>query len=97
MTSTDKIEDYRARCLPHMLRLRLIARDENGGMALTWQAVTLLSMRLSRLTAAANDAIAAAGDGDSGQLRRYLHRFEVLTSAIWTVQLAVSGPGSGRR
>ena len=127
MTSSDTIENHRARCQPHVLRLRLIARDENGGMALTWQAVTevvqatgailaeaeaagsdgraavgqgaatLLSMRLSRLTAAANDAIAAAGDGDSSQLRRYLHRFEVLTSAIWTVQLAVSGPGSGRR
>ena len=54
-------------------------------------------MRLRRLTAAANDAIAAAGDGDSSQLRRYLHRFEVLTSAIWTVQLAVSDPDRGRR
>jgi len=55
-------------------------------------AATFLSVRLSRLTAAAHDAIAAAGEGDSGQLRRHLHRFEVLTSAIWTVQQAVSGP-----
>jgi len=55
-------------------------------------AATFLGVRLSRLTAAANDAIAAAGEGDSGQLRRHLHRFEVLTSAIWTVQQAVSGP-----
>ncbi len=127
MTSTDKIEDHRARCQPHVLRLRLIARDEGGGTALTWQAVTevvqatgailaeaeaagsaacaavgpgvatLLSVRLTRLTAAANDAIAAAGDGDSSQLRRYLHRFEVLTSAIWTVQQAVYRPDSSRR
>ncbi len=59
-------------------------------------AVTLLGVRLSRLTAAANDAIAAAGDGDSSQLRRHLYRFEVLTSAIWTVQQAVSGPDPGR-
>lgn len=56
-----------------------------------------LNVRLSRLAAAASDAIAAAGDGDSGQLRRHLHRFEVLTSAIWTVQKAVSGPDPGRR
>lgn len=55
-------------------------------------AGTFLSVRLSRLATAANDAIAAAGDGDSAQLRRHLRRFEVLTSAIWTVQQAVSGP-----
>jgi hypothetical protein len=126
MTAADKIEDHQARCLPYMLRLRMIARDE-AGMTLTWQAVTeviqateailaeakasgsdaraeagpgtatFLNARLSRLTAAANDAIAAAGDGDSGLLRRHLHRFEVLTSAIWTVQQAVSGPDRGRR
>ena len=59
-------------------------------------AATFLGVRLSRLMAAANDAIAAAGEGDSGQLRRHLHRFEVLTSAIWTVQEAVSGPDPGR-
>lgn len=57
---------------------------------------TFLNARLSRLAAAANDAIAAAGEGDSGLLRRHLHRFEVLTSAIWTVQQAVSGPDHGR-
>ena len=51
---------------------------------------------MSRLAAAANDAIAAAGEGDSGLLRRHLHRFEVLTSAIWTVQQAVSGPVHSR-
>jgi hypothetical protein len=60
-------------------------------------ATTFLGVRLSRLMAAANDAIAAAGEGDSGQLRRHLHRFEVLTSAIWTVQRAVSAPDPGRQ
>ena len=60
-------------------------------------AATFLNVRLSRLAAAANDAIVAAGDGDSGQLRRHLHRFEVLTSAIWTVQQAVSAPVPSRR
>ena len=57
---------------------------------------TFLNARLSRLAAAANDAIAAAGEGDFGLLRRHVHRFEVLTSAIWTVQQAVSGPDRGR-
>jgi hypothetical protein len=54
-------------------------------------AGTFLGVRLSRLAAAASDAIAAAGEGDSAQLRLHLHRFDVLTSAIWTVQQAVPG------
>ena len=46
----------------------------------------ILSVRLSRLAAAAGVAVAAAGAGDFTQLRRHLHRFEALTSAIWAVQ-----------
>ena len=60
-------------------------------------AGTFLAVRLSRLAAAASDVIAAAGEGDSAQLRRHLHRFDVLTSAICTVQQAVFGPDPGRR
>lgn len=45
-----------------------------------------LAVRLSRLAVAAGEAVAAAGAGDFTQLRRHLHRFEALTSAIWTVQ-----------
>jgi hypothetical protein len=52
---------------------------------------TFLRVRLDRLAAAANDAIAAARSGDSGEMRRHLRRFDALTSAIWTVQDAVYG------
>jgi len=52
---------------------------------------TFLRVRLDRLAAAANDAIAAARAGDPGQMRRHLRRFDTLTSAIWTVQDAVYG------
>jgi hypothetical protein len=122
MSIVDQIEDHQARCQPHVLRLRMIARDE-AGTALLWQMVadvtqaadailaeaeaagsetfasggggpgagTFLSVRLNRLAVAANDMIAAAGAEDPAQLRRRLHRFEVLTSAIWTVQQGVSG------
>jgi len=123
VTIADQIEDHQARCLPHMLRLRMLSRDE-AQAALPWQAVleviqateailaeaeaagrdardardaraaagddrgagTFLSVRLTRLTAAADDLVLAAGSGDFAQLRRHLRRFEVLTTAIWTVQ-----------
>jgi hypothetical protein len=55
-------------------------------------AGAFLSVRLSRLAAAADDAIAAAWTGNFALVRRHLHRFDVLTSAIWTVQQAVWGP-----
>jgi hypothetical protein len=50
---------------------------------------TFLRVRLDRLAAAADDAIAAARAGDSGEMRGHLRRFDALTSAIWTVQDAV--------
>jgi hypothetical protein len=52
---------------------------------------TFLRVRLDRLAAAADDAIAAARGGDCGEMRRHLRRFDALTSAIWTVQAAVYG------
>jgi hypothetical protein len=52
---------------------------------------TFLRVRLDRLAAAANDAIAAARAGESAEMRRCLRRFDALSSAIWTVQAAVYG------
>jgi hypothetical protein len=52
---------------------------------------TFLRVRLDRLATAASDAIAAARAGDFGEMRQNLCRFDVLTSAIWTVQDAVYG------
>jgi hypothetical protein len=120
MDVTDQPEDYRARCLPHLLTLRMLARYPPEA-PLPWlataevtqatdailaeveaavRAVTggdpggtagpgigiFLGVRLSRLAAAANDAIVAAGAGDFTQLRTHLRRFDTLTSAIWAVQ-----------
>jgi hypothetical protein len=58
-------------------------------------AGTFLQVRLDRLAVAASNAIAAAQAEDSGQLRSQLRRFDVLTAAIWTVQLAVYAPREG--
>ena len=56
---------------------------------------TFLRVRLDRLAAAANDAIAAARAGDCGEMRRYLRRFDTLTAAIWMVEDAVYGSRVG--
>ena len=120
MNLTDQLEDHQARCLPHLLTLRMLARYTPEA-PLPWLAVAevtqatkailaeveaavlavtvggpggtvgpgigiFLGVRLSRLAAAANDAIAAAGAGDFTQLRTQLRRFDTLTSAIWAVQ-----------
>ena len=60
------------------------------------EAGTFLRVRLDRLAAAADDAITAARQGDSCAMRRYLRRFDALTSAIWTVQDAVYGVAPGQ-
>jgi hypothetical protein len=114
MDVTDQHEDHQARCLPHLLTLRMLTRY-TPEVPLPWlaavevtrateailaevgaavRAVTgggpdagiFLGTRLSRLAAAADDAIAAAGAGDFTQLRTHLRRFDTLTSAIWAVQ-----------
>jgi hypothetical protein len=116
MTVADRTEGHQARCLPHLLTLRMLASD-NAEAPSPWLAMAevahatdailaeaevaghevraatgggpgysvFLSVRLSRLAAAAGDAVAAAGAGDFTQLRRQLRRFEALTSAIWAV------------
>jgi hypothetical protein len=48
-----------------------------------------LAARLARMTRAADDALRAAERGDAGTLRRQLRRFDTLTSATWTVQMAL--------
>jgi hypothetical protein len=117
MTVADLTEGHQAHCLPHLLTLRLLARDgaeapspwlvmaevAQATDAILAEAETasrevraatgggpgpgiFLSVRLSRLAAAAGHAVAAAGAGDFTQLSRHLRRFEALTSAIWAVQ-----------
>jgi hypothetical protein len=44
-----------------------------------------LAARLARMTVAAQDAVVAAERGDIAVLRRQLHRFDTLTSAMWAV------------
>jgi hypothetical protein len=58
------------------------------------QTETFMLVRLNRLATAADEAVNAARSGDGPQLRRQLSRFNTLTSALWTVQNAVYGPGA---
>ncbi|HZR54143.1 MAG TPA: hypothetical protein VFB06_32160 [Streptosporangiaceae bacterium] len=45
-----------------------------------------LLVRRERLVRAADEAIAAARDGNSGELRRALRWFSTLVSAIWIAE-----------
>jgi hypothetical protein len=117
MPIADRIGDHQTRCVPHLVTLRMLARDDaeapfprligaqvaEATVAILAEAEAagrevraatgggpgtgiFLGVRLSRLAAAAGDAVAAAETGDFTYLRRHLRRFEVLTSAIWAVQ-----------
>lgn len=122
MRAADAVAPYRARCIPHLDRLRMIQRcdgaepvpptladevsqttgailaEAEAAMAVTVAAVgrgrslataAFLGARMARLANAANDAIEAAKNADAPMLRRHVCRFEVLLSAMWTVQLAI--------
>jgi hypothetical protein len=127
----DEIQDYRARCQPQLLKLRMVVRGEAGtpdplqivaqiaeatGAILAGAEAAdhaaraaarvnrassmtgmLVRVRLNRLAAAAEDAIAAARSEDFARMRHHLRRFEALTSAMWTVQDAVYRPGPAPR
>ena len=127
MTIADRIGDHQARCLPHLVALRMLVRDDaqapfpwlvkaevaGATAAILAEAEAagrgvraaagggpgtgiFFGVRLSRLAAAADDAIAAAGAGDFTRLRRHLRRFETLTSAIWAVH-DTTQPGPAAR
>ena len=57
----------------------------------------VVRVRLNRLAAAAEDAMAAARAEDFARMRHHLRRFEALTSAMWTVQEGVYRPRPARR
>ncbi len=154
--TADQIEEHRARCQPHLVRLRMLAQGEagavlsrrviveiaqatgaivaeaeaagheleaagheggaagheggaagHGGQAADQDgpggngpghpaAGTFLRVRLNRLAAAAEAAIAAARAANSADMRCQLRRFDTLTAAIWTVLHAVYDPHTRR-
>jgi len=55
-----------------------------------------LRVRLNRLAAAAEDAIAAARAANFADMRSHLRRFDTLTTAIWTVLHSVYGSNPRR-
>jgi hypothetical protein len=65
------------------------ALDATAGDRRQSETETFLWVRLARLARAADEAVDAAGAGDSPGLRRHLDRFSALTVAIWTVEEAV--------
>jgi len=51
-------------------------------------SAALLAARLTRLENAARQMIASVQRGDAAALREQIYRFDVLTAAVWTVQLS---------
>jgi hypothetical protein len=51
-------------------------------------------VRVARLAMAADRAVIAARCGDAAALRDHLRHFDILASALWTVDDALSGQGS---
>ncbi len=130
MTDAQNIQERRARCAPHLARLRLLAGPGAGEPFLPavadeiGQEISLilaeadaaaravvaaaagtrrdavagfLGVRLARLASAARETTDAAKEADTAVLHRKLHRFEALTSAMWTVEQATSGQLSAAR
>ena len=54
-------------------------------------SAALLATRLTRLENAARQMIVSAQHGDAAALREQIYRFDVLTAAVWTVQLSECG------
>jgi len=59
--------------------------------------VPLLAARLTRLENAALQMIDSARSGDAAALREQVARFDVLTSAMWTIQLSECATAGRRR
>ncbi len=59
-------------------------------------SVPLLAARLTRLENAALQMIDSARSGDAAALREQIARFDVLTSAMWTIQLSECATAGAR-
>jgi GAF domain-containing protein len=90
MSLTDRLDVRQARWETGLARLLMLA-DRAAG------AETFLWVRLTRLAAAADEAVTAARTGDANGLRRHLHRCDDLARAMWAVQRALCGQVPGPR
>lgn len=85
MTPTDEIQDHQARCQPHLLRLRMMARSE--AEALPSQVVTEVVQAMGAILAEAEAAgrdvgsTAVAGRGGPGTGTFWLVRLNRLAAA----------------
>lgn len=68
---------------------RVVVSASGGGRR--HAVAAFLDVRLARLVSAAREVTDAAKAADTGQLHRSVSRFDALTSAMWTVELATSG------
>ena len=75
MSVTEQIQDHQARCLGHLISLRMLAQTEPGTL-LPRRVVVEIARATGAVVAEAEDAVAAARAGDAADLRRRPRRFE---------------------
>jgi hypothetical protein len=63
MTAADEIRDHQARCQPHMLRLRMLARGEAGPGPLAAEVGQATGAIIAEAEASGRAALAAAAGG----------------------------------
>jgi hypothetical protein len=66
MSVADQVQDHQARCLTHLISLRMLARDEPGTPPARWAVAEIAratSAILAEAEAAGRAALAAAGGG----------------------------------
>ncbi len=63
MTAADEIRDHQARCQPHMLRLRMLARGEAGSGPLAAEVGEETGAVIAEAEASSRAALAAGADG----------------------------------
>jgi hypothetical protein len=97
MTVADRTEDHQARCLPHLIRLRMLALNE-ADVPLPWlvadEVIRATEAILAEAEAAGREATTAAGVGlDAGiflgvRLTRLASAASDAVAAAWTGDFA---------
>lgn len=94
MTIADRIEDHQARCLPHLVTLRMIARDD-AEMPFPWQVRAEVAGAAEAIVAeaeaAGREVRAATGGGPSAGIFLDVRLSRLASAAASVIAAAEAG------